>query len=205
MRFRQIVGAAIAAVLILSAPSAEAARRGFLNCVQYVKQATDFELSGNAWTWWGNAQGRYRTAQRPQEGAVLVFKRTKKMPYGHVAVVADVIDKRTIRIEHANWAPPGGRKGRVSSEMVKDISEANDWTLVRVEWKPAASFGRPYPTNGFILPDNARGMKGIAVSAPIPAVKPSRQSAPHRQHQAGTAPARQIAEAIEWQDAVPTD
>lgn len=200
MRFRQIVGAAVAAVLILSAPSAEAARRGFLNCVQYVKQVTDFNLSGNAWTWWGNAQGRYETAQRPQEGAVLVFKRTSKMPYGHVAVVADVIDRRTIRIEHANWAPPGGRKGRVSSEMVKDISEANDWTMVRVEWKPAASFGKPYPTNGFILPQGERGSKGQrsatapAVEAPIPAVKPSRQT--HRPQIARTdAPSRQIAEA----------
>lgn len=194
MRFRQIVGAVIAAVLILSAPSAEAARRGSLNCVQYVRQATDFDLRGNAWTWWKHAQGRYRTSQRPQKGAVLVFKRTRKMPYGHVAVVADVIDRRTIRIDHANWAPPGGRKGRVSSELVKDISKANDWTMVRVEWRPTGSFGRANPTNGFILPEGEGDM--TAMSVPVPAVKPGSRTHRPRGDRAGISASSQMAEAI---------
>ncbi|HEV7367565.1 CHAP domain-containing protein [Arenibaculum sp.] len=195
MRFRQIVSVAFAAFLLLSARPADAAQGKSLNCVQYVKQATAFEISGNAWTWWDHAQGRYGTSHRPRSGAVLVFQRTKAMPYGHVAVVADVVDERTIRIEHANWAPPGGRKGRVSSELVKDVSTRNDWSVVRVEHRPTGSFGKPYPVSGFILPDPA-GRK-----APIPAVKPARQ--PGRD--AAPASVQQVAETVRTIDAPAAD
>lgn len=187
MRFRQIVSVALAAFFLLSAQPADAARGGFLNCVQYVKRATSFEISGNAWTWWNHAQGRYETSHRPHRGAVLVFQRTKAMPYGHVAVVADVLDARTIRIDHANWAPPGGRKGRVSSELVKDVSADNDWSVVRVEHRPTGSFGKPYPVSGFILP----GPAGRPV--PIPAVKPARQ----QDRDAAPATVRQVAETVD--------
>ena len=68
------------------------------------------------------------------------------MPSGHVAVVREVVNRRTIRIEHANWAPRDGMKGRVSTELVEDVSQNNDWTSVRVMHKPSMSFGKPYAT-----------------------------------------------------------
>jgi hypothetical protein len=182
MRFRQIVSVALAAFFLLSARPADAAQGGFLNCVQYVRQATSFQISGNAWTWWKHAQGRYETSHRPRQGAVIVFQRTRSMPHGHVAVVADVIDARTIRIDHANWAPPGS--GKVSSELVKDVSADNDWSVVRVEHRPTGSFGKPYPVSGFILP----GPAGRPV--PVPAAKPARQQDPD----AAPVMVRQVAE-----------
>jgi surface antigen len=148
-RFARMIIAAALLMLVLPTPSAFA---GFLNCVQFVRQVSSVELSGNAWMWWSNAKGRYNIGHRPARNSVLVFQRTKAMPSGHVAVVRDVVDRRTILIEHANWAPRNGLKGRISTELVEDISENNDWTSVRVMYKPSMSFGKPYATNGFIHP-----------------------------------------------------
>jgi surface antigen len=147
-----MIFAAALLMLVLPTPSAFA---GFLNCVQYVRQVSSVELSGNAWMWWNNAKGHYNVGHRPARNSVLVFQRTKAMPSGHVAVVRDVVDRRTILIEHANWAPRNGMKGRVSTEVVEDISVNNDWTSVRVMHRPSRSFGKPYATNGFIHPRSA--------------------------------------------------
>jgi surface antigen len=141
-----------AALLLLLASPTSSALASYLNCVQYVKQVSSFDISGNAWMWWNNAKGRYNIGHRPARNSVLVFQRTKAMPAGHVAVVRNVVNRRTILIEHANWAPRNGMKGRVSTELVEDISEKNDWTSVRVMYKPSMSFGKPYATNGFIHP-----------------------------------------------------
>jgi surface antigen len=148
-RFARMIFAALLLLLALPTPSAFAS---FLNCVQYVRQVSQIEISGNAWMWWNNAKGGYNIGHRPARNSVLVFQRTKAMPAGHVAVVRDVLDRRTIQIEHANWAPRNGMKGRVSTELVEDISANNDWTSVRVMHKPSMSFGKPYSTNGFIHP-----------------------------------------------------
>jgi surface antigen len=150
-RFARMIFAALLLLLALPTPSAFAS---FLNCVQYVRQVSPIEISGNAWMWWNNAKGRYNIDHRPARNSVLVFQRTKSMPAGHVAVVRDILDRRTIRIEHANWAPRSGMKGRVSTELVEDISANNDWTSVHVMHKPSMSFGKPYATNGFIHPQS---------------------------------------------------
>ena len=84
-----------------------------INCVQYVKASSDFEISGNAWLWWEHAAGIYGRGTTPREGSVLVFKRTRKMQAGHVALVARVLDAGTLLIDHANWGSGGGEKGRV--------------------------------------------------------------------------------------------
>jgi surface antigen len=141
-----------AALLLLLASPTSFAFASYLNCVQYVKQVSSIEISGNAWMWWNNAKGRYNIGHRPARNSVLVFQRTKAMSAGHVAVVREVVNRRTILIEHANWAPRNGMKGRVSTELVEDISPNNDWTSVRVMHKPSMSFGKPYATNGFIHP-----------------------------------------------------
>ena len=148
-RFARMILAALLLLIALPTPSAFAS---FLNCVQYVRQVSQIEISGNAWMWWNNAKGRYNIGHRPARNSVLVFQRTKAMSAGHVAVVREVVNRRTILIEHANWAPRNGMKGRVSTELVEDISPNNDWTSVRVMHKPSMSFGKPYATNGFIHP-----------------------------------------------------
>ena len=154
MPFLRLAKSGVAGVLFtltalsLSGP----ALAGYVNCVQFVRQAGAIELSGNAWMWWPHAKGRYETGQHPRRDAVMVFQRTAAMPSGHVALVRHVLDSRTIVIEHANWAPRNGVKGRISTELVEDISPNNDWTSVRVMHKPSMSFGKPYATNGFIHP-----------------------------------------------------
>src|SRR5689334_1022102 len=127
-RFARMIFAALLLLLALPMPSAFAS---FLNCVQYVRQVSPIDISGNAWMWWNNAKGRYDIGHHPARNSVLVFQRTKAILAGHVAVVREVVNRRTILIEHANWAPRNGMKGRVSTELVEDVSEKNDWTSVR--------------------------------------------------------------------------
>ncbi len=127
-----------------------------LNCVQFVKAVSDIALTGDAWMWWHRAEGLYDRGSEPRKEAILVFKQSGKMTRGHVAQVTDIIDARNIRIDHSNWAPRGGLKGRVDRDViVQDISETNDWSLVRVWYDKADQFGRPYPTFGFVYSPEA--------------------------------------------------
>jgi len=84
-----------------------------IDCVQYVKSASNFGLSGNAWSWWDHAAGVYERGNQPRVGAVLVFERTRRMPGGHVALVSGIIDDQTVLIDHANWSAAGGGDGRI--------------------------------------------------------------------------------------------
>jgi hypothetical protein len=72
------------------------------------------------------------------------------MPMGHVAVVSKVIDGRHILISHANWSRPGMVERGV---MAVDVSDAGDWSQVRVWYAPTGSLGmRPSSAFGFIYP-----------------------------------------------------
>lgn len=149
MRMANTVCTLVVALSLSSIPNAFA-----INCVQYVKQSTDFELRGDAWYWWDKAAGVYDRGHAPREGSVLVFKRTKKMHLGHVAVVSRVVDHRTVLIDHANWASIRKDKGHVDRHVLAiDCSGRNDWSAVCVWNKKASAFGSPYPTNGFIYPE----------------------------------------------------
>ena len=124
-----------------------------LNCVQFVRSATDFGLSGNAWQWWGHAAGLYDRGGVPRKGAVLVFKALPKMPAGHVAVVARVLDGHTLLLDHANWSYGHGEKGRVDRGIpAVDCSPQQDWSAVCVLNKKYGAYGAPYPIYGFIYP-----------------------------------------------------
>jgi len=124
-----------------------------INCVQYVKSSSDFNISGNAWLWWDHAAGIYERGRAPREGSVLVFKRTGKMHSGHVALVSRVLDERTLLIDHANWGSGRGEKGRVQrGVLAMDCSSRHDWSAVCVWNEKFEVYGRPYPTNGFIYP-----------------------------------------------------
>ena len=131
---------------------------GAISCVPFARAATGLDVKGNAHAWWDSAAGSYERGQRPEAGSVLNFRSTGRMRLGHVAVVAHVVDNRTIEIDHANWAGPGGGKGRVARGVpVIDVSEANDWSAVQVGLG-GGGFGSVYPTYGFIYDRPDRGM-----------------------------------------------
>ena len=131
---------------------------GGISCVPFARAATGLDVKGNAHAWWDSAAGSYERGQRPEAGSVLNFRATGRMPLGHVSVVARVVDNRTVEVDHANWAGPGGSKGRVARGVaVIDVSEANDWSAVQVGLG-GGGFGSVYPTYGFIYDRPDRGM-----------------------------------------------
>lgn len=136
----------IVAVLVLAAPLTSARA---IECVAYARAASGIRLSGDAWQWWDHAAGRYARGSAPHSRAVLVFARQGRMRYGHVAVVTKVVNRREILVDHANWAP--GRGKVAYAVPVRDVSPRNDWTQVRVWFRPGAQYGtRVYRTDGFV-------------------------------------------------------
>lgn len=140
-------------------PLAACAGGGGVECAPYARQVSGIQLYGDAAAWWDQAEGRYARASQPSPGAVLVFRRTGRLPDGHVSTVTQVVSSRDIRVNDANWV-----HGRISSdEAIVDVSPGNDWSAVRVWWAPSASLGiTTYPTFGFILPQPP-------ATAPLPA------------------------------------
>jgi len=110
------------------------------------------QIFGDAWTWWQKATGKYDEGQTPKPGAVLVFRSQGKMKLGHVAVVSQVITDRYIQVNHANWSPVAGHRGRVEENVnVLDVSEKGDWSKVKVWYGPLNDLGTTaYNTYGFI-------------------------------------------------------
>lgn len=128
-----------------------------LNCVQFVKSVSDIDISGNAWTWWDHAAGVYARGTAPREESVLVFKRTRHMPAGHVAVVSSVLNDRMVLIDQANWTSHRRDNRNVERGVaVKDCSSGHDWSAVCVWNDKYRVFGRPYPISGFIYPQAAQ-------------------------------------------------
>ena len=125
---------------------------GGLSCVPYARSATGMEISGNGGQWWYNAAGLYARGQRPEPGAVLAMPGSGGIRAGHVAVVERVMSPREITIHHANWGGPGIRRGSVMRGVsVVDVSDRNDWSVVRVQvGHDNDTFGRTYPVQGFI-------------------------------------------------------
>ena len=136
--------------------------RSGLSCVPFARMATGMNISGNGGRWWHNAAGSYARGQQPERGSVLSFPGSGGMRSGHVAVVSRVVNSRTIQIDHANWGGPGLRRGQVlRGAVVVDVSDRNDWTAVRHQVGfDSTTFGRTYPTHGFIYnrPTSTRTM-----------------------------------------------
>jgi surface antigen len=128
-----------------------------LECVPYARSISGVSIRGDAWTWWQTAAGRYRRDREPFTGAVMVLKRTERLPYGHVAVVSRVLNHREILVDHANWL----NQGKVHRGLlVRDVSSGNDWSLVRVWYSPGNTLGkRSYPAYGFIHPQGDRALR----------------------------------------------
>ncbi len=119
---------------------------GSTECVPFARALSGIALSGDAYTWWDQAAGRYQRSRTPDVGAVLVFARTPRLPQGHVSVVSQLLSQRRILVTQANWV-----HARITRDQVLDISPLNDWSLVRVWWQPADQLGATaYPISGFI-------------------------------------------------------
>jgi surface antigen len=125
---------------------------GGISCVPYARAVSGVQITGNGGDWWNNAAGLYDRGQRPEPGSVMAFRATGGMSRGHVAVVRQVVGRREVRIDHANWGGPGIRRGSVMQDVsVIDVSDANDWSAVRVQsGRDGNAFGHVYPTYGFI-------------------------------------------------------
>lgn len=141
-----------------------------MQCVPFARAVSGVQLQGDAADWWPQAEGRYRRTRTPAVGSVLVFRRTPRLPHGHVAVVSGVLGERRILLTHANWV-----RHQISEDVPAiDVSPANDWSLVRVWWPPANRLGATeYAAAGFVAADappardeikaNARAVIRIAV------------------------------------------
>lgn len=156
---RSISALAISALVPLFAgglvlgPIATPLQASPLQCVQYARDITNVPLQGDAWTWWTKAaRSRLDRGREPEAGSILVFRRTERLRRGHVAVVAEVVTRREIVVDHANWASRRSLRGRVDRAVrVVDVSPGNDWSAVRVWHAASDSLGqRVYPTYGFI-------------------------------------------------------
>jgi len=122
-----------------------------LQCVPYARQLTGIQIYGDALTWWGQAEGRYRRGSKPQVGAVMAVRPYGNSRLGHVAAVSKVIDQRTVLISHANWSQPGKIERNVQAV---DVSPDNDWSEVRIWFGPSQSLGTGHwPLYGFIYND----------------------------------------------------
>jgi hypothetical protein len=121
-----------------------------LQCVPFARAESGIDIRGNASRWWQMAAGRFVRTKRPEEGSVFVMRGYRSNQRGHVAVVRQVVDARTIVVDHANWA----NDGRIHLQApIRDVSENNDWSKVQVWYTPGNQWGqRIYPGTGFILP-----------------------------------------------------
>lgn len=149
-------------------PAGTSWHAGRIDCVPFARHLTHVALMGNSAEWWEEAEGLYRQTHTPEVGSILVFRRTRRLPEGHVSVVSAVLSSREILVSHANWAP-----GMVSLDQpVIDVSPRNDWTLVRVWWPPVGQMGvTKYPTYGFIVPPRPPSHQAILAEAPRAAVE----------------------------------
>jgi len=139
-----------------------------LQCAPYARQISGIEIYGNASSWWEQAAGRYLRGHAPRVGSVLAFAPTARMRYGHVAMVSQVISDREIRLTHANWSYRGGIEHDV---VAIDVSEAGDWSEVKVWYAPQGGLGiTAYPTQGFIYADAPAPLAAPRVALTVPSL-----------------------------------
>jgi surface antigen len=120
-----------------------------LTCAPFARELSGIALYGEAASWWDGAAGQYRRSSRPGVGSVLVFRRSSRLPEGHVSVVSRVLTPRQVLVIQANWVP----NELDEDQLVVDVSERNDWSAVRVWYPPIGQMGaHTYATYGFILP-----------------------------------------------------
>ena len=144
-------------------PGDAVGRGAAVECAPFARALTGVSLSGAAADWWPQADGRYARTQTPEIGSVLVLRRSSRLPYGHVAVVSQVISRRQIMVTQANWV-----HHRVTEDQpVIDVSAAGDWSAVRMWWPPSGQMGAgDYAAFGFIRPDHPVGHDRLVAATP---------------------------------------
>jgi hypothetical protein len=144
-----------------SSPRFDAGTSAEIECVPYARDASGIQLFGDAAAWWDAAAGRYPRGDQPQPDAVLVFRRSGRLPHGHVSVVTQVSSGREIVVSQANWV-----HHRIArADPVIDVSPGNDWSAVRVWWAPSGQLGvTVYPTYGFVGPAGVRTTDQVAAA-----------------------------------------
>ena len=153
VRVRHIV-ALLAALAGIASPAQAA--RSLLDyvgqCVPFARQASGIQIYGDAWTWWDQAAGRYERGSRPRIGSVIVFSKTDRLRFGHVAVVSRIVEKRVLMLTHANWSRLNGARGHAEQDVtLYDVSPRNDWSSVKVWFRDSNGLGGGiYPVDGFI-------------------------------------------------------
>lgn len=119
-----------------------------LQCVAYARARSGISIYGDAWTWWGQAAGRYNRGHSPMPGAVMVLDGYAGPKRAHLAYVRRVVSSRVIRVDHANWLDHGNIH---LDDPVMDVSPDNDWSEVRVfDLETDAWGGHVYDVRGFI-------------------------------------------------------
>lgn len=137
-------------------------------CVPFARAASGIQIYGDAWTWWDQADGRYKRGHKPVVGAVIAFAKQDRLQLGHVAVVSRIVEKRVLMLTHANWSRQNGERGHVEQDVTLfDVSPDNDWSVVKVWYKDADGLGSTtYRVNGFIYGERADGTKTRAKVTP---------------------------------------
>jgi hypothetical protein len=141
------------AVAELPDPSVETPLKK-LFCVEYARARSGLAVFGDAKFWWARAKNLYARASDPVENAVMVFTASKRLRLGHVAVVTNIVSRREIRVDQANWQ----NHGEIDhSTPVMDVSAGNDWSQVRVWDMKSGGFGtHVYAVSGFIARELTR-------------------------------------------------
>ena len=140
-------------------------------CVPFARAASGIQIYGNAWTWWEQADGRYKRGDDPRVGAVIVFAKSPKLRFGHVAVISRVVTQRVVMVTHANWSRQNGERGHAEQDVtLTDVSRRGDWTSVKVWYRDSDGLGGSvYPVYGFVygIPESD-APKAIAKASPAP-------------------------------------
>jgi surface antigen len=119
-----------------------------IQCVPYARAHSSVKIFGDANTWWDQADGKYPRESRPLQGSVMVLHNYADDTHAHTAVVRRLISAREIRVDHANWLNDGSI---YVNNPVEDVSQDNDWSLVRVYNLQTGGWGgKVYPVQGFI-------------------------------------------------------
>lgn len=138
-----------------------------LSCVPFARELSGIDLSGDAYTWWRAAAGRYQRDSRPSPGAVLVLRSTPRLPQGHLSVVVRQTGPREILVSHANWASGAARGAVHQNQRVVDVSRRNDWSAVRVWYPRTDQLGvSVFAADGFIHPPRPRTPEEIVADVP---------------------------------------
>ncbi|MEG3144683.1 CHAP domain-containing protein [Sphingomonas sp. RT2P30] len=137
-------------------------------CVPFARAASGIQIYGDAWTWWDQAEGRYRRGYQPRVGAVIVFARSARLPLGHVAVISRVVTSRVVMVTHANWSRIAGARGHAEQDVtLTDVSANGDWSDVRVWYRGVDGLGSTaYPVYGFIYGTPVGRTQARAKTAP---------------------------------------